>query len=123
MVLINWPRYIILLILSTSIFLAFSRDLKDVYGVLIALIATLANQYLLVQGVKEFVLNARDGEKQKNKGNKKVLVFFLLKFLILFGGFYAAYQFMDKQVIFPILNYVVLIFVLTLSIKGFKHSS
>jgi len=122
MVQINWARYIPLLIISTSIFLAFSRNPKDVYGTLVALLATLINQYFLVQGVKEIVFNARV-ESQHRRGNKKTILLFFGKFLILFAGFYAAYLLMGKQVILPILNYVILIFALTLSIKGFKDLS
>jgi len=122
MVQINWFRYIPLLIISTSIFMAFSRGLNDIYGILIALAATLTNQYFLVQGVRAFVLNARD-KSQHKQSNTKVILLFLGKFLILFAGFYFAYTLMGKHVILPIINYVILIFVLTLSIRGFKDIS
>lgn len=125
MIKFKWKRYIFLSLLSTSIFMAFSKGLFDIYGNLVGLAATFLNQYLLIRGVEEFVFSAKSqslSQKRKKQALRKVLIFSVLKFFVLFVGFYLSYKLMGKSVILPILNYVLLIFILVFSIESFEDS-
>ena len=61
----------------------------------------------------------RTGDLSRTYRVKKMRVFllFVLKLLILFGALSLGIHLMGKRVLIPLLNYVVLIFVLGLSLK------
>jgi hypothetical protein len=88
--------------------LAFARSVNEVLGILVIYLATILNQLLLVEGVFELV----------GASNKvKVVLLFLTKMAILFGALAFGVHLMGKRVIIPLLNYVVIIFVLGTSLK------
>lgn len=118
---LNLKKYFLGSLIPTIICYLFSKDQNDVIGISIVLVATILNQIMLVSIVGESISYAaskgqsKEGLEGINK--KRIILFFFLKFFILFLGLYGGYYFMEKRVIIPLLNYVVLIFVLTLSIK------
>ncbi len=64
---------------------------------------------LLVEGVLELTSASK---------KLKVFTIFLLKLAILFGALSLGIHLMGKRVIIPLLNYVVIIFVLGASLKS-----
>ncbi|MFI5390481.1 MAG: hypothetical protein ACHQYQ_03895 [Bacteriovoracales bacterium] len=106
---INFGRYFLLSIPTTLVALAFARGVNEVLAILVIYLATILNQLLLVEGVFELV-----GASNKTK----VILLFLLKVAILFGALAFGVHLMGKRVIIPLLNYVVIIFVLGISLKN-----
>jgi len=106
---INLVRYFLLSIPTTLVALAFARSVNEVLAILVIYLATILNQLLLVEGVFELV----------GASNKvKVVLLFLTKMAILFGALAFGVHLMGKRVIIPLLNYVVIIFVLGISLKN-----
>lgn len=118
---LNLKKYFLGSLIPTIICYFFSKGQNDVIGISIVLVATILNQIMLVSIVGESVgyaaLKGQNKEGLQDINKKRIILFFFLKFFILFLGLYGGYYFMEKRVIIPLLNYVVLIFVLTLSIK------
>ena len=80
--------------------------------------ATVINQFLLVEVISEIVAEKTSNPDVKYRVRKFRLIFlFLLKLIIIFGALSLGVHLMGKRVIIPLLNYVVLIFVLGLSLK------
>lgn len=66
----------------------------------------------------EMVSERKNDLSRTYRVNKtKVALLFVLKLLILFGALSLGIHLMGKRVLIPLLNYVVLIFVLGLSLK------
>ena len=115
---LNLKKYLLGSLVPTATCYFFSKDQNDVIGISIVLFATILNQLMLVSIVGEAIGGAASSGSSKEDVNKKrIVLFFVLKFIVLFLGLYGGYHFMGKRVIIPLLNYVVLIFILTLSIK------
>jgi hypothetical protein len=110
---INFGNYFLLSIPTTLVALAFARGVNEVMAILVIYLATILNQLLLVEGVFELV----------GASNKvKVVILFLLKMAILFGALALGVHLMGKRVIIPLLNYVVIIFVLGISLKNKREN-
>ena len=105
---INFKKYLLFSLITTLITLAFARGVKDVAAILIIYLATVLNQLLLVEGVYELT-----GASKKFK----VIFIFLIKMGILFGALTLGVHLMGKKVIIPLINYVVIIFVLGTSLR------
>ena len=110
---INLKKYVLLVTITTAIALAFSRSYYDAIGVLAVFIGTLANHYMLVEGVFSVVEMGQGKKVDKTQ----MLVIFIGKFVVLFGAIYLGWHFMGDRVIIPVLNYVVQIFILVFSFK------
>jgi hypothetical protein len=105
---INFKRYLLFSLMTTLITLTFARGVNDVVAILVIYLATVLNQFLLVEGVFELT----------SASNKlKVVMIFLMKMAILFGALTLGVHLMGKKVIIPLLNYVVIIFVLGTSLR------
>lgn len=105
---INFKKYLLFSLMTTLITLTFARGVNDVIAILIIYFATVLNQLLLVEGVFELT-------SASNKS--KVIIIFLIKMAILFGALTLGVHLMGKKVIIPLLNYVVIIFVLGTSLR------
>jgi hypothetical protein len=106
---INFKKYLLLSLPTTLVTLVFVHSVKDVIAILIIYLGTILNQLLLVEGVFGLV-----GASNKSK----VFSIFILKIAILFGALALGVHLMGKRVIIPLLNYIVLIFVLGVSLKN-----
>ena len=105
---INFKKYLLFSLFTTLITLTFARGVNDVAAILIIYFATVLNQLLLVEGVFELT-----GASSKSK----VVLIFLIKMAILFGALTLGVHLMGKKVIIPLINYVVIIFVLGTSLR------
>lgn len=113
---INYTKYFIFSVPSTVICAYLANGLVALYVTLLIYIATLLNQVILVECVNELTNNHRL-ESKKLKNNPKILGLFVAKVVILFMALILGSSFIGKKIIFPLMNYVVLIFVLMVSIE------
>ena len=67
---------------------------------------------MLVASLKEMLLPFVDTYSRRS--NKKIVLLFVGKLVILFGSLSLGVHLMGKRVLIPLINYVVLIFVLVL---------
>ena len=109
---LNLKRYILFSLPSTAICIALCRSWIEVLGVFLIYLGTVLNQIMLVVSLKEMVLPFIDTESQRS--NKKIVLLFVGKLVILFGSLSLGVHLMGKRVLIPLINYVVLIFVLVL---------
>lgn len=115
---INLKRYLLCSALTTAIALAFAQNRTEILTILVIYVATILNQFLLVEVIMEMVAERRSDPSRAYRVKKlKVALLFILKLLILFGALSLGIHLMGKRVLIPLLNYVVLIFVLGLSLK------
>ncbi|RLA63123.1 MAG: hypothetical protein DRQ88_08705 [Epsilonproteobacteria bacterium] len=115
---INLKRYLLGSVLTTGVALAFSQNSTEVIAILVIYLATILNQFLLVEVIMELVTERASNLSRTYRVNKiKVALLFVLKLLILFGALSLGIHLMGKRVLIPLLNYVVLIFVLGLNLK------
>ena len=109
---LNLKRYILFSLPSTAICLALCRSWIEVLGVFLIYFGTVLNQIMLVASLREMLLPFVDTESQRS--NKKIVLLFVGKLVILFGSLSLGVHLMGKKVLIPLINYVVLIFVLVL---------
>jgi len=115
---INLKKYLLGSVLTTGIALAFAQNTTEIITILVIYLATVLNQFLLVEVIMELVAERTADLSRKYRVKKmKVFLLFVLKLLILFGALSLGIHFMGKRVLIPLLNYVVLIFVLGLTLK------
>ena len=113
---INLKKYFLYSLPSIIIATLLCRSGKEYLSILIVYIATVINHILLIYAVSMMTDVERvQGKKDQGKGN--LLLLFLAKFCILLLGLYLGILFMGNRVIIPLVNYVILIFVLVLSIR------
>lgn len=110
---INVKKYLALTFLTTLASLFFTESIDEKLGVAIVYFGTIANQIMLIESVM-MVVDLGNG-KQVDKF--QMVTMFLGKFIILFGALYLGWHFMGNRVIIAVINYVVHIFILTLSSK------
>lgn len=110
---INLKKYFGYSAITTGICFVFVRNIEDVYGILIVYLATITNQLMLVEGIGGLIAvnNGKTSSKQR------IVLLFIGKIFLLFAGLSLSVHFMGKKVIIPLINYVVMIFILTLSSK------
>jgi hypothetical protein len=113
---LNLKRYLLYSLPTTIVCLALCQSFTDVLGVLVVYLGTILNQVMLVASLRELLIPFVDSEGQKS--NKKIILLFVGKLVILFGSLSLGVHLMGKKVLIPLINYVVLIFVLVLF--GFK---
>lgn len=113
---INLKKYFLYSLPSTGLCVFLARSPEEIFAIILALVLTFVNQYLLVLGVSE-LLNPAYLEDSAQRPTKKIIFFFVLKMLILALALYFCAVIMGKRVIIPIINYVILIFVLYFSLE------
>ena len=109
---LNLKRYVLFSLPSTAICVALCRSWIEVLGVFLIYFGTVLNQIMLVASLREMLLPFVDTESQRS--NKKIVLLFVGKLVILFGSLSLGVHLMGKRVLIPLINYVVLIFVLVL---------
>ncbi len=109
---LNLRRYILFSLPSTALCIALCRTWIDVLAVFIVYFGTVLNQIMLVASLREMLLPFIGTESRKS--NKKIVLLFVGKLVILFGSLSLGVHLMGKRVLIPLINYVVLIFVLVL---------
>ena len=109
---LNLRRYILFSLPSTALCIALCRTWIDVLAVFVVYFGTVLNQIMLVASLREMLLPFIDTESRKS--NKKIVLLFVGKLVILFGSLSLGVHLMGKRVLIPLINYVVLIFVLVL---------
>ena len=109
---LNLRRYILFSLPSTALCIALCRTWIDVLAVFVVYFGTVLNQIMLVASLREMLLPFIDTESRKS--NKKIVLLFVGKLVILFGSLSLGVHLMGKKVLIPLINYVVLIFVLVL---------
>ena len=109
---LNLRRYILFSLPSTAFCIALCRTWIDVLAVVVVYFGTVLNQIMLVASLREMLLPFIDTESRRS--NKKIVLLFVGKLVILFGSLSLGVHLMGKRVLIPLINYVVLIFVLVL---------
>jgi len=107
---INWTKYLIIGAVPYIITAAIFHNSDIAIGLLIVYAGTIANQLLLVRGVK-LILNATGHNKTE------IMIIFLIKMAILFLALSLSVHFMGNKVILPLLFYIAQIFILIFNIK------
>ena len=115
---LNLKRYILFSLPSTALCVALCRSWVEILGVSTVYFGTVLNQIMLVASLREMLLPFVATGSQKS--NKKIVLLFVGKLVILFGSLSLGVHLMGKRVLIPLINYVVLIFVLVLF--GFKKT-
>ncbi|MCK5883418.1 MAG: hypothetical protein KAG61_07000 [Bacteriovoracaceae bacterium] len=113
---INLKKYVLLSLPILGISLGISSNTMEIIAILLAYLFTLVNQILLVYGVTE-LLNPAYIETPSERPMKLIVFSFIAKLFILAGVLVFCEQFMGKRVIIPVINYVILIFVMFYSIE------
>ena len=109
---LNLRRYILFSLPSTALCIALCRTWIDVLAVFVVYFGTVLNQIMLVASLREMLLPFIDTESRKS--NKKIVLLFVGKLVILFGSLSLGVHLMGKRVLIPLINYVFLIFILVL---------
>ena len=109
---INVKSYLIYSLPSTIICFLLCRSLKESIGVLVVYIGTLINQFMLVEGVRGLIDPFLDAKSKPR--TKKVILLFVGKLVIIFGTLSLGVHLMGKRVLIPLINYVILIFILVI---------
>jgi len=116
---INLPKYIILSLAATLIFLGFSYgDRRLIYVILSVYLATLINQALLVALIWSIIFT--DTPKTRALRIKrliKITSYLLSKVIILVLAIIAGVHFVGDKIIIALLNYIVQIVLLGLCLR------
>ena len=107
----NLKIYSLISLVSTCAILMFAQNMLEIFAILFCLFSTVLNHYLLYYSVKEF-LNPHYIEHPESKPSKRIIAAVIVKFAVLVLAFILAARIMDKRVLLPILNYIVMIFAL-----------
>lgn len=114
---VRYKRYFLLTGGSTLLTFLFARSKEEILGILVVYAATILNHYMMMRGVKELVTPYLPGGEKQKADRTMMLVFFIGKLLVLFGGIYVGVLLMGNRVIIPVLNYVIQIFLLIYSLS------
>ena len=109
---LNLKRYLLFSLPSTALCVALCKNWVEVLAVLTVYLGTILNHIMLVASLKELLIPFVDTESQRS--TKKIVLLFVGKLVILFGSLSLGVHLMGKRVLIPLINYVVLIFVLVL---------
>jgi len=110
---INLIKYLTLTLLTTGVSCVFSKNLDDVFGILIVYAATIINHLMLIEGG----LQLTDAASGKNVDKFNLVLVFVGKFGVLIGAIYLGWHFMGNRVFIPMFNYLVQIFILVFAYK------
>ncbi len=95
--------------------LPFLDSLREFFGVVLAFVGILLNHFLLYRGVTSFVQVAAHEEVKQNP--RPSTAFLYLKFLVLVVGLVGAMLLMGNKVLIPLADYIILLFILTFSLR------
>ena len=109
---LNLKRYLFFSLPSTAFCVLLCKDWIEVLGVFIVYLGTVINQIMLVASMKELLVPLLDTDGRRS--NKKIVLLFVGKLVILFGSLSLGVHLMGKRVLIPLINYVFLIFILVL---------
>ena len=109
---LNLKRYLLFSLPSTALCVALCKSWVEILAVLTVYLGTILNHIMLVASLKELLIPFVDTESQRS--TKKIVLLFVGKLVILFGSLSLGVHLMGKRVLIPLINYVVLIFVLVL---------
>jgi hypothetical protein len=115
---INLKRYIGLSLASTLIACLFTQNFIEAIVVFIIYGATLINQMVLVELVTEMMQNAARGGLRSDGpavDKSRVLMLTIVKIGVMLGAISFGVLFMGNRIIIPVLNYVIMIFILAAS--------
>lgn len=111
---IDLKRYFLFSGVSVGICFLLAVHHREYVGIVIAYGATLLNQWMLMEGLKELFYSQDSIVKRRRK---KFFILYGGKLLILFVGLAFGVHFMGKRVIIPLANYLAHIFILFASFK------
>ena len=109
---LNLKRYLLFSLPSTAFCVLLCKGWTEVLGVLSVYLGTVINQIMLVASMKELLVPLLDTDGRRS--NKKIVLLFVGKLVILFGSLSLGVHLMGKRVLIPLINYVFLIFILVL---------
>ena len=109
---INVKSYLIYSLPSTIICFLLCDTVKEFIGVLVVYIGTLINQFMLIEAVRGLIDPFLDAKGKPR--TKKVILLFVGKLVIIFGTLSFGVHLMGKRVLIPLINYVILIFILVI---------
>jgi hypothetical protein len=114
---INLKLYLSLSALSTVVACLFAQNFIEVLVILIIAGATIINQTVLVELVSEMFHSAAQGGlgggPKVDKG--RILVLSIVKIGVMLGAISFGVLFMGNRIIIPVINYVIMIFILAAS--------
>jgi len=116
---INLNKYIAISLLCTVALCFFVKGQKQIFGLFLVYLATVLNQFMLVEGVMELTnpkMASLPKDLRKSK-NKKIITLFVGKISVLILGITLGVHLMGNKVIIPLLNYVIQIFILVFCLK------
>lgn len=113
---INFKKYLLYSIPSTALCVYLARSIEEIFAISLAYGVTVLNHAMLVYGVSE-LLNPAYVERESERPTRKIILAFIGKLIFLAGGLIFCEMFMGRRVIIPVVNYVILIFVLYASIE------
>ena len=111
---INLKRYFSISVPLTCVALLLV-SLEQMLGVIVAYLATLINQWMLVYASIIWP-NAKSCPERKHI-KTKVFMCFIGKFVILLAAMSFCMHFMEKKAIIPLANYVLHIFILFIALE------
>lgn len=114
---INLKLYLGLSTVSTAVACLFAQNFIEILTIFIIAIATVVNQTVLVELVSEMFSTAAQGGlsggPKVDKG--RVLMLTLVKMGVMLGAISFGVLFMGNRIIIPVINYVIMIFILAAS--------
>lgn len=118
---INFKKFFLISIVPTALSLLLVRNINEVFAILTIYLATVIYLFMFAEAVYRLTENQRANKNDAKKG--KIAFFFIGKFAILVGALIFGVQIMGNRIIIPVLNYIILIFVLTYSTKSLDKGS
>jgi hypothetical protein len=112
---INIKRYALFGGLTTSVSAFLCRTNVEIYVLLFVTLAAMLNQYMLLVVTNEMVMSAKESlPRDKNK----LLILSGGKIFVIIFSLAVGSHFIGNRIIIPLMNYVCMIFVLSVSFKG-----
>jgi hypothetical protein len=106
---------LLLSFLSTTLFGLFIRDVPGIAVLLGVFVATLVNHACLIEMIEDMSLSTKRGGAPLDKF--KMIQLGFVKLIVLVGALSLGVLFIGSRIILPLLNYVVIIFILGTSLK------
>jgi hypothetical protein len=117
---VNLRRYFSLSMIPTLLVIIYFREMTMTIAVLMVYLATIINQACLVEIVEE--MSSASLPTSESETSKKMDKFWLVqlgvvKILVLIGALTLSVLLIGNKVIIPLINYVIIIFILGISLK------
>jgi len=117
---VNLKRYLLISGATTVISCVIAWNLAVIGVILLVFLATLVNHACLVEIIEDMSQNSKARYRAGPApavDRDKILSLTALKLLILIGSLTLGVLFIGNQIIIPLINYVVMIFILGTSLK------